>query len=126
MTHDSCICKSITKQEKYVNRALLLSDGLANQGITDEEKLQQIVQKKFREQGIGLSTFGVGSDFNELLMTNLSEYGGANYYFIDSPEKIPEIFAKELEGLLSVVAQSTKLSVKFQSNNLKCSHRTPI
>ncbi|WP_299460630.1 VWA domain-containing protein [uncultured Microscilla sp.] len=104
----------------YVNRVLLLSDGLANAGITAPEQLQQIAQKKFREAGIALSTFGVGSDFNEVLMTNLSEYGGANYYFIDMPDKIPQIFAQELEGLLSVVAQNTTLELTFPQNYLKC------
>ena len=111
-----------SKADKYVNRVLLLSDGLANQGITDPEKLKQIAQKKFREQGIGLSTFGVGSDFNEMLMTHLSEFGGGNYYFIDSPEKIPQIFAEELAGLLSVVSQNTKLTIEFPSEYFKCSH----
>lgn len=109
-----------TKAEGYVNRVLLLSDGLANAGITAPEQLQQIAQKKFREAGIALSTFGVGADFNEVLMTNLSEYGGANYYFIDMPDKIPQIFAQELEGLLSVVAQNTTLEVVFPQNYLKC------
>ncbi len=103
----------VSKKERYVNRVLLLSDGLANEGITDPEKLRSIAQKRFREQGIGLSSFGVGADFNELLMTNLAEYGGANYYFIDMPDRIPEIFAKELEGLLSVVAQNAKLKITF-------------
>lgn len=111
-----------TKQDKYVNRTLLLSDGLANKGITEPDKLKQMVQKKFRNQQLGLSTFGVGSDFNELLMTHLSEYGGGNYYFIDTPEKIPQIFADELAGLLSVVAQNTKLKFGFPSEYFKCSH----
>lgn len=110
-----------TKKDKYVNRVLLLSDGLANRGVTDHAKLQQIAQNKFREQGIGLSTFGVGADFNEVLMTHLSEYGGANYYFIDTPEKIPQIFAEELEGLLSVVAQNTKLTIEYKGEYFNCS-----
>jgi Ca-activated chloride channel family protein len=109
-----------SKSDKYVNRVLLLSDGLANEGITDPEKLRSIAQKRFRERGIGLSTFGVGADFNELLMTNLAEYGGANYYFIDMPDRIPEIFAKELEGLLSVVAQNAKLKIQIPDQYLKC------
>ena len=111
---------NISKSNKYVNRVLLLSDGLANEGITAPEKLKTIAQKKFREQGIGLSTFGVGSDYDEKLMTNLAEFGGANYYFIDTPDRIPEIFAKELDGLLSVVAQNAKLAIKFPSNHLTC------
>lgn len=103
------------KADNFVNRVLLLSDGLANKGITDPAQLQEIAQKKFRSLSIGLSTFGVGNGFNESLMTNLAEYGGANYYFIESPDEIPNIFAKELEGLLSVVAQNAKLSVAFPS-----------
>lgn len=108
-----------TKKEGYVNRVLLLTDGLANQGITDFEQLQSIAQKKFREHGIALSTFGVGADFNELLLTNLAEYGGANYYFIESPEKIPEIFAKELEGLLAVVAQNTQIEISYPAGQVE-------
>ena len=111
-----------TKQDNYVNRVLLLSDGLANRGITDARQLEDIARKKFNEQGIGLSTFGVGANFNEVLMTNLAEHGGANYYFINSPDEIPGIFAQELAGLLSVVAQNTKLSISFPQEYFKCKH----
>ncbi len=99
-----------THDKKRVNRVLLLSDGLANQGITDPKILQQMAREKNQTEGMTLSTFGVGEDFNELLMTGLAEYGSGNYYFIDSPDKIPTIFAKELQGLLSVVAQNTNIT----------------
>ena len=107
-----------THQKNFVNRVLLLSDGLANQGITDEKVLQQLARQKNTEDNMTLSTFGVGADFNELLMTNLAEFGSGNYYFIDSPDKIPSIFAQELKGLLSVVAQNTTLRIKFPAKNL--------
>lgn len=107
------------EKEGFINRVLLLSDGLANAGITDLAQLQQIAQKKFREDSIGLSTFGVGTDFNEELMTNLAEYGGANYYFIGKPDEIPQIFAKELAGLLAVVAQNTHITIEFPAEYLK-------
>ncbi len=109
-----------TKGEGFVNRVLLLSDGLANVGITDPAILQQIAQDKFRQDGIALSTFGVGVDFDEVLMTNLSEYGGGNYYFIESPDKIPSIFAEELHGLLSVVAQNVHMEVRLPSAYFRC------
>ena len=111
---------SQTKQDRFVNRVLLLSDGLANIGIIDPSMLQQIAQDKFRNAGIALSTFGVGADFNELLMTGLSEYGGANYYFIESPDKIPSIFAEELKGLLAVVAQGVKLEIQLPMGDFRC------
>ncbi len=102
-----------TKKEGFVNRVLLLSDGLANVGISNPEQLKEIARKQFRENKMGLSTFGVGADFNEELMTHLSEHGGANYYFIETPDQIPQIFAQELAGLLSVVAQNTILEIEF-------------
>lgn len=109
-----------TAKDGFVNRVLLLSDGLANVGVTELPQLQMIAQKKFREEQIGLSTFGVGADFNEEMMTNLAEYGGGNYHFIDKPDAIPQIFAKELSGLLSVIAQNTHVNVDFSSEYVNC------
>lgn len=103
-------------KQGYINRVLLLSDGLANEGITDPVQIQKIVATKNKEEGISLSTFGVGNDYNEDLMTSMAEQGTGNYYFIDSPEKIPTIFEKELKGLMSVVAQNVSLSIDIPEN----------
>ncbi len=91
-----------------VNRVLLLSDGLANAGITNPLQLKKIATEK-NNQGLTLSTFGVGTDFNEDLMTTLAEFGGGNYYFISNPDDISTIFSQELLGLLSVVAQNVEI-----------------
>jgi Ca-activated chloride channel family protein len=105
-----------TKRDGFVNRVLLLSDGLANVGITGNEQLKDIARKQFRENGMGLSAFGLGEGFNEELMTGLAEHGGANYYFIEAADQIPQIFAKELEGLLSVVAQNSILEIELPAD----------
>jgi len=95
----------------FMNRVLLLTDGLANQGITEPNRLEAIVASRLKDESISLSTFGVGNDYNEDLLQNLAEFGSGNYYFIASPDKIPGIFQKEMKGLLSVVAQNTKLMI---------------
>jgi Ca-activated chloride channel homolog len=105
-----------TKKAGYVNRVLLLTDGLANQGITEPSAIKKLVETKYTSEGIALSTFGLGADYNEDLLTQLAEVGRANYYFIDSPDKIPDIFAKELKGLLSVVAQNALVRTSFPSS----------
>lgn len=97
-----------------INRVLLISDGLANVGITDPRRIQEITSQQTRG-GITVSTFGVGQFFNEKLLTGIAEYGSANYYYIDQSDKIPEIFARELEGLLDVVAQNC--TVRIRSRN---------
>jgi Ca-activated chloride channel homolog len=100
-----------TFQSGYVNRVLLLSDGLANEGITSVEELQRIAKAQNIEHSITISTFGLGLDYNENLMTNIAEYGSGNYYFIETPEQISTIFQKELNGLLNVVAQNALLTI---------------
>ncbi|MBL7136208.1 MAG: VWA domain-containing protein [Candidatus Marinimicrobia bacterium] len=98
-----------------VNRVLLLSDGLANRGITDPRILQDICRERV-SRGISISIFGVGANYNEDLMLGLAEYGSGNYYFIDTPEKIPAIFSQELKGLLAVTAQNVKLEIEPNSD----------
>ncbi|MDX1904799.1 MAG: VWA domain-containing protein [Thermonemataceae bacterium] len=108
-----------TFQSQFINRVLLFSDGLANQGVTDSDALQKIASDYYQEEKIALSTFGLGLGFNEDLMTNLAEYGHGNYYYIDKAQKIPDIFRQEMKGLLSVVAQKAKLRIQFPSNYCK-------
>ena len=46
-----------TQKDGFVNRVLLLSDGLANVGITEPSQLKEIARKQFRENRVGLSSF---------------------------------------------------------------------
>jgi Ca-activated chloride channel family protein len=107
-----------TYSRGYVNRVLLLSDGLANRGITDRFSLADMVRDKNRRDGITISTFGVGNDFNENLMTDIADYGRGNYYYIRNSYDIPEIFASELNGVRNLVGQGTRMRVRFPSEYL--------
>jgi len=92
------------------DRVLLLTDGLANRGITGVEQLTALTRQK-REAGVTTTTIGVGLDFNEDLLKNMAHEGGGAFYFIDSPEQTPEIFAEELQDLLNVVGQNLDITV---------------
>ncbi|MEZ4828661.1 MAG: VWA domain-containing protein [Bacteroidia bacterium] len=76
------------KAANRVNRVLLLTDGLANAGVTDSRPASQAGAGQISPEGIGVSTFG-GADFNEVMLMGLAEYGGGNYYFIENPDKFP-------------------------------------
>ncbi|MDB5207806.1 MAG: hypothetical protein JWR72_2881 [Flavisolibacter sp.] len=98
-------------KKNYVNRVLLISDGLANAGTTIPLRIKTKVQEYKDIEGITISTFGVGLDYNETLMTDMAENGAGNYYFIDRPDKMAAIFEKELSGLLNVIAQNAELRI---------------
>jgi Ca-activated chloride channel homolog len=91
-----------------VNRVLLLTDGLANEGITDRDELIRHASE-LRARGIHTSTFGVGSDFDERLLGSMADAGGGAFRFIDKPERIPELIRSEVGELLEVTARSAAL-----------------
>lgn len=88
----------------YINRAFLLTDGLANVGLTDHEELV-MEAKKFRQRSISTTTFGVGHDFNEFLLQGIADNGNGHFYFIDTPQQIPHYFQGELGEMLTTVAR---------------------
>ncbi|MCL6613465.1 MAG: VWA domain-containing protein [Firmicutes bacterium] len=98
-----------------VNRILLLTDGCANQGITDRALLAAKV-RSMREHGIAVSAVGVGRHFDEDLLLALAEAGGGNYYYLKDPDEIPGVLARELQGLLSVVAQAVRVTAMGGEN----------
>ena len=59
-------------QRDTIGRCLLLTDGLANQGVTDRGELVHAAGA-LRTQGLSTSTFGVGEDFDERLLRGLAE-----------------------------------------------------
>jgi Ca-activated chloride channel family protein len=94
-----------------VNRCLLLTDGLANVGVTDAQPLTAF-GADLRSSGIGTSTFGVGADFDETLLTAIADAGGGHFYFMDRPEQIPDFMTSELGELLDTVAREVTVEVK--------------
>ncbi len=93
-----------------VNRVILLSDGLANRGITDPRRLGRIVTGESR-RGISLTTFGVGLDFNEDLLASMAENGRGTYYYIDRPHRIGEMLAREFSLIQQVVALDVTITI---------------
>jgi Ca-activated chloride channel homolog len=87
-----------------VRRVLLLTDGLANQGVVDPTELRDAAVR-LRAQGVTTSTFGLGADFDEELLASLATAGGGHFYFIEEPAQIADFLASELGEVLEVVAR---------------------
>ena len=96
--------------EGQSKRVIVLTDGLANKGVTDPAKLRTLVAAA-HARGIGLSTLGCGTKFDETLLKDLAAAGGGRYTYVRSPEEIPGAITAELDGLLDVVAQNVVLEI---------------
>jgi Ca-activated chloride channel family protein len=87
----------------YVNRILLLSDGLANAGVVDPAAISAEA-RRIRARSISVSAMGVGVDYNENLMANIADNSGGNYYYIRTDVNMAEIFHKEWNLMQSLIA----------------------
>jgi Ca-activated chloride channel family protein len=89
----------------------LVSDGQANMGETNPDVIASSVTL-FAQKGIRVSTFGLGSDYNELLMEAIAVAGQGGYHYLASADDAPAAFAAELEGLTRTMLHSATLTLE--------------
>ena len=87
-----------------VARCFLLTDGLANVGLTDPEQIAAEAAGIREHAGVGTSTFGIGEDYDEDLLAPLAAAGGGQFHHLRTAEEITRTFVGELGELLAVAA----------------------
>ncbi len=101
------------RRRGYLNRVLLLSDGLANVGVTHGGALRELAGNMAR-QGVSISTFGVGNDFDEELMAGAAAAGGGNYRYLGDPERIVAALSDELQSASRTYASDVEIIIRLR------------
>jgi Ca-activated chloride channel family protein len=91
-------------------RVLLLTDGHANVGVTDHDRLAAMAGG-IGGEGIATSTIGFGERFDEDLLLAMAGAGSGNSYFAEGPDDAPSIFNEEFEGLATVASQNVSVEI---------------
>ncbi len=91
-----------------ITRVILMSDGLANTGVTDHQEIARLVRGAKRD-GIRISAMGLGRDYDEDLMQSVAENGGGRYYYIEHPTQMARVFQEELGSLFETCARDVEL-----------------
>ncbi len=92
------------------HHVILLTDGVANRGVTDINGLVALAERA-KQRGIGLTAIGVGSDFNETLLSRMAQAGGGHYAYAANADQIPTAVQTELGALLAVSVQNVRLKL---------------
>jgi secreted protein with Ig-like and vWFA domain len=87
----------------WTNRVVLLTDGIANQGVTNPSQIAR-ESLSFNDRGVDLSTIGVGLDLNKDLLRELAKSGRGLFHFVADARDIDKVFLKEFQSLVSPVA----------------------
>lgn len=97
------------------NRVILLTDGIANQGETSPEKIARD-SLLFNDEGIDLSTIGVGLELNKDLLRELARSGRGLFHFVADAQDIEKVFIDELQSLISPVAYQPNVEIDYGSD----------
>lgn len=109
-----------------VARCLLLSDGLANHGITDRAELARHAEE-LRSRGITTSTIGLGEDFDEVMLEGMARAGGGHFYYVETPVQIGDCLTGEIGEALEIVAHDVAVTVQAPAGaTVKTLNRFPI
>lgn len=87
-----------------LSRVVLLSDGCANQGLTDTDAIAARC-RALADAGVGTTTIGLGRHFNEELMTAMARAGGGRSYYGERAEDLADAFAEEMALLEDLCAR---------------------
>jgi Ca-activated chloride channel family protein len=94
----------------YQTHLILLTDGEPTVGIKDFSTIVSAAARA-KEFGFHITALGFGPDYNEELLAGIARRSGGKYYYINQPQRIPEVFQQELVRLMTVVARNPKLEV---------------
>jgi Ca-activated chloride channel family protein len=111
-------CRELARHEdaagsgERIRRAILLTDGLANQGETSASAIWQHATE-LRQRGITTTALGMGQEFDDALLSGMAEAGGGNYVYLESAAQLARTFERELDRLSAISATRINLRLRL-------------
>lgn len=94
------------------NRVIILTDAYANTGEVDSSVISEHTRINNAE-GIYFSGLGVGEDFNEAFLNELTEEGRGAYFAIITPNDARRAFKDRFIALMNVAATDVRFRIDY-------------
>jgi Ca-activated chloride channel homolog len=97
--------------ETPLNKIILLTDGRPNAG---KRKLEDFVSicEEIRSNNISVTTLGLGSDYNEELLSAISSITGGLWYHVTDASNLPMLFDEELMSMKTVIMLKPEITIE--------------
>ncbi len=109
------VAKNRAELGDAAHRVILMTDGLANRGCTDPNRIATDSQVH-NKAGVDLSTIGFGTDFNHALLDRLAKAGRGTFHFVADDEDIEKVFVAESQSLMGMVARDVVLRLEHSTD----------
>jgi uncharacterized protein YegL len=100
--------------EPPVNKIILLTDGQPTSG---KDKLEDFIPlcELIRKNETSVTTLGLGSDYNEQLLTSIASTTGGTPHHVTGPNNLPMLFNEELVEMKTVIMLKPQLTIQPMS-----------
>jgi len=106
-----CVAEAMAEMEGAQNHVVLLSDGMANEGVTDPAILAEYASG-LQARGILTSTVGIGDGYSPEILQVLAEHGGGRMHDAEHPHEIIEVVLAELGEVRQTWASQLRLDIE--------------
>lgn len=96
---------------KGITRLMLFTDEQPNVGSVDAGSFMSMASEASK-RGIGLTTIGVGIQFDATLAAKVSSVRGGNLFFIESDAAVGDLFGREFDTMVSELAHDVTISMR--------------
>jgi Ca-activated chloride channel family protein len=101
------------------NRVILATDGDFNVGVSSDDELVRLIEKK-RDTGVFLTVLGYGmGNHKDSKLEKLARHGNGNHAYIDDVREARKVLVNEMSATLLTVAKDVKLQIEFNPAKVK-------
>ncbi len=106
-----CAARVAEEDSEMTARAIILSDGLANEGITAPDELGEHAGE-LRKRGVLTSTLGIGDGYDEQLLRAIAENGGGRLHDAELAADIRAVLHGELDDILETLVEDARIALE--------------
>jgi len=109
------VALAMTAAPQASHRVLVLSDGQANEGVTDRQEIARHAGALL-ERGVITSALGIGDGYDEELLGAIAEAGGGNLHDAAEGAEVGEVVLGELQAGRAALVERVTLRVTIPAN----------
>lgn len=101
------IARAHQKQRRAMGRVMVFTDARLNTGTINRDVVTEVGRAMDRD-GIRLTGVGVGNDFRDDVLDQLTEKGRGAYVFLGSEPMVDRLFGPDFDALIHTVAEDVR------------------
>lgn len=109
-----CAARIAEAEPALTPRVIILSDGHANEGITNPAELREHAGE-LRLRGVLTSCLGIGDDYDENLLRGIAENGGGRLHDAELTNEISAVLLGELDDIFGTVVEDASIALSVPS-----------